>query len=89
MEVIFILLGIAIIIVYVWIALQFAEVAIKKGYETEGKWKALSILIGGLIWLLIIALPNRIQHAELLAAIRESKRAENITTVDIDELPDL
>ncbi|MCL2615564.1 MAG: hypothetical protein FWD30_02065 [Dehalococcoidia bacterium] len=58
-----------VIWIYLWICGAFAKVATAKGCN-EDAWKIISLL-GMAAWLLVIALPNKAYHEELLDALRE------------------
>ena len=53
-------------------AMCFGDIAKDKGYNS-GTW-GFAAFFGGLpVWIMIIALPNKVQHREMLKAIREIK----------------
>lgn len=62
------------LILWIVIALEFANIAKMKGY-TEKRWFWYSFLFTAAGWLMVVALP--------------SKNAEVPTTKEIDELPEL
>jgi putative Mn2+ efflux pump MntP len=60
-----VVVSVVIIIINIFIGIKFAEVAYIKGYGKDN-WAAASIFVGMPVWLLIVALPNKRYHEELL-----------------------
>lgn len=79
MVLLLVLLILAILFVIVWIyfliATGFSKVANAKGYEKDA-YLFLCILAGAPAWLLVMALPNKTYHKELLAALRNERDIE-------------
>jgi len=61
--------------IHIMVGTWFASVAEIKGYERDA-WKSACVLFGMPVWLLVIALPNKTYHKELLAALRDRKSKE-------------
>jgi len=82
--------------VIIAIGLQYGKVAESKGYN-KNTWTAAAIFFGAIVWILIVALPDKTRHGELMAALEKIERAcQNqaqggavSVTASPDELPDL
>lgn len=74
-----VLIILALVIVIVWVhilvAKGFSGVADAKGYE-EDAYLAMCIFAGLPAWLLVMALPNKTYHKELLDVLRNKRDIE-------------
>ena len=87
MIIVYLLIIAVAIIIHYYVAKHFGMIAESKGYDRKN-WFMASFWIAYPVFLLIIALPNKKQHEELLGAMRNQiKTAENAMT--IDDLPEL
>ena len=60
----------AIIGVFIGVGVFFGRIAKSKGYSV-GTWTAACIIISLPAWLLVIALPNKKQHKEIMTALNQ------------------
>ena len=90
--VLLVFISLAVLGIAIGIGYQFGLVAESKGYN-KGNWMAACILLGAPVWLLVIALPNKTQHNELLSALQQigtkNAAAKTSTATQPDELPEL
>ena len=82
--VLYLLIIVTVIVINLYIALHFGLIAESKGYN-KSNWHIASFFIGLPVWLLIIALPNKTYHEELITAIKQS----HIPSKQYDNLPEL
>ena len=59
----------ALITLYIIIAIKFGKIAESKGYRRT-TWAVASFFLGVPVWIMIAALPNLVQQAQLLEAIQ-------------------
>jgi len=82
----------AILGIYIGIAIQFGKIAESKGYD-KTRWAIASFFFSAPTWIMIVALPNKIQHHELLSALHQISiqitGKSTQTSVKSNELPDL
>ena len=81
--------------IVIGVGIKFGDIAGQKGYNRTD-WITASIFLGLPVWLAVIALPNKIQHEELLGELQQIQTIMNWNNVRITttptvtaELPDL
>ena len=65
----------AVVYVHILMGTTFSNIANAKGYEKD-IWKVACIILGLPAWLLVIALPNKKYHEELLAELQNRQNIE-------------
>lgn len=81
------------IFIWIYVGIQFGNIAKSKGYDKK-HWTLIAIFLSLTGYLLIIALPNKTQHEELLNALSREQIAgshfSSSTNTSIDnDLPEL
>jgi hypothetical protein len=89
MIILYLIIIAVVIVIHYHVAKYFGMVAESKGYD-RSNWFMASFWITYPVFLLIIALPNKKQHAELLEAIRgQSELISSSSSAQADDFDDL